>query len=155
MDLASNTFAAGVLANDGNTDNAITTVSYGSDWNFDSTSLITVCSDYDGSDAIACTAQYLKVAYSYYSSSSMINTGNTVTLIGDYKLNDGTGSTTVANSQTAAGSLGSATFCNLFQFFTSNNLFRKQLHRQLGWRMVDLNLPQKTNMFNCLVLYLL
>ena len=123
VNLASNTFAVGVLADDGNFDSTITTMNYGSDWTFDPTSLISVCSDYDGSNKIACTVDNLKVAYSFYSSPTIVNTGNAVTLIGDYKLNDGAGSTTLANSQTATGSLGSATFCNFFRFFTFNNHF--------------------------------
>jgi len=123
VNLASNTFAAGVLADDGNFDSTITTMNYGSDWTFDSTSLVSVCSDYDGSNKIACTVANLKILYAYYSSSAIVNTANSVTLIGDYKLNDGAGSTTMVNSQTAAGSLGSATFCNLFRFLTFDNRF--------------------------------
>ncbi len=111
VDLASNTFAAGILTSTGNSDQTITTVSYGSGWTFDSTSVISVCSDYGGSDAIACTVDKSKVLYSFYSSSAIVNTANSVTLIGDFQLNDGAGSTTAVNSQTAAGSLASATIC--------------------------------------------
>ena len=114
VNLASNTLSAGMLSDDGNFDNTITTMNYGSGWTFDSTTLISACSDYDGSNKIACTVDNIKVAYSYYSSSAVVNTGNSVTLIGDYKLNDGVGSTTAVNSQTVAGSLASVTLCNLF-----------------------------------------
>jgi len=39
VNLASNTFAVGMLSDDGNFENAITTMNYDSDWTFDSTSL--------------------------------------------------------------------------------------------------------------------
>jgi len=113
VDIASNTFSAGVLADDGSTENTLVSMNYDPDWTFDSTSLISVCSDYDGSNKIACTVDNIKVAYSSYSSSVVVNTANSVTLLADYKLNDGVGSTTAVNSQIAAGSLGSATFCTL------------------------------------------
>jgi hypothetical protein len=126
VDLAANTFAAGVLLPvSGSSDQTVTTVSYGSDWTFDSTSLISVCSDYGGSNKIACTVDKLKVLYTYYSSSKIVNTANLVTLIGDYKLNDGAGSLITANSQTAAGSLASATLCNLSTFLDiSESIFQ-------------------------------
>ncbi len=108
-------------------------MNYDSDWTFDSTSLISVCSDYDGSNAIACTVDNLKVAYSYYSSSAVVNTGNAVTLLGDYKLNDATG-TTAINAQTAAGSLGSATFCISFKSNSFLNKFISHHTSNLGFQ---------------------
>jgi len=45
-----------------------TPVTYGSDWAFDSTLRINVCSDYDGTNSIQCIIQNLKVKYYAYSS---------------------------------------------------------------------------------------
>ena len=42
------------------------TVTYDSDWSFDSTLQIAVCSDYDGTHSLGCTVQNLKVKYYYY-----------------------------------------------------------------------------------------
>jgi len=99
-------------------------VTYGSDWSFDSTLKISVCSDYDGSNSLGCTVQNLKVQYYFYStllsvidfanqgldSISLLPNSLLVTMLADYQLNEGTG-TTLSNSQ---GTLGPASLCNLF-----------------------------------------
>ncbi len=82
------------------------TVNYHSSWKFDSTTELSVCSDYGGADSIGCTVQNLKINYDAYSqTNSVITFANTVTMLGDYKLDDGSGKK-LKNSQ---GSLGSAT----------------------------------------------
>lgn len=108
VDLTSNKFTGGGLVRDGNGANILTTadgLNYGSDWVFDSSLVVSVCSDYDGTDSIGCKIRNLKVFYSFYGDVTTIDYGNSVTVIGDYKLNEGKG-TTLKNSQ---GTLSSAT----------------------------------------------
>lgn len=55
---------ASILAwNEFQTSNIQTSLSYGSDWIFNPSTAITICSDYDGSDAADCTIENLKVLY--------------------------------------------------------------------------------------------
>jgi len=93
------------------------TVSYHSTWKFDSTTELSVCSDYAGTNSIGCTVQNLKINYAAYSDAySVISFANTgfyrlhfshfnllVTTLGDYKLDDGSGKK-LKNSQGALGS---------------------------------------------------
>jgi len=59
----------GIVENTNNISPAIPiSVTYGSDWAFDSTLKISVCSDYDGTNSIECTVQNLKVKYYFYGS---------------------------------------------------------------------------------------
>jgi len=56
----------GIVGNTNNPSSTSITVTYGSDWSFDSTLQISVCSDYDGSSSLGCTVQNLKVQYYFY-----------------------------------------------------------------------------------------
>lgn len=51
-------------------------VSYGSDWVFDSKTQIDVCSDSGGASPIGCTVQNLKVSYNYFPTSGYLNLAN-------------------------------------------------------------------------------
>ncbi len=85
-------------------------VTYGSDWLFDSTLQFSVCSDSDGSNAIGCKVQNLKIVNDYYTAGPIANFASQVTMLGDYKLND----QSLANSQ---GTLTAISLCNLAIFF--------------------------------------
>ena len=39
------------------------TLAYGSDWAFDSTTMLSICSDFDGGLPVNCNVQNLKVVY--------------------------------------------------------------------------------------------
>ena len=78
MNLASgsNQFSVGGLMDDGNNVASSTSMSYGSDWVFDSSLRISVCADDDGTNLInpiECMAEKLKVVYSLYPQSSIID----------------------------------------------------------------------------------
>lgn len=64
---------------DGNNVASSTSISYGSAWLFDSSLRISVCADDDGAnlfDRVECLAQSLKVAYTMYLQSSIIDFSN-------------------------------------------------------------------------------
>jgi len=72
-------FAVGGLMEDGNnigTVNVANGLDYGSGWTFDSSLVISVCSDYNKVDSIGCKAQNLKVFYSLYESTSTLDFAN-------------------------------------------------------------------------------
>ena len=109
-----------------------TTVSYDPSWMFDSTLEMSVCSDYGGVNSIGCTVQNLKIKYaSYPSILSTIDFTNSgfnrrflcynilVTMIADYKLNEGSGNK-LKNSQ---GTLSSATLSSSPPIWTSVKQF--------------------------------
>lgn len=74
----SNYLTAGAAYDSANIISKSTTMSYGSDWKFDSTLEMSVCSDYGGTNSIECTVQNLKVKYAGYSSTdSIIDFANT------------------------------------------------------------------------------
>jgi len=104
----SHKFAVGGLMEDGNNIGTLTAadgLDYGFGWTFDSSLVISVCSDYNKVNSIGCKAQNLKVFYSIYQYTSSLDFANSVTLIGDYKLNEGKGNT-LKNSK---GKLASST----------------------------------------------
>ena len=51
-------------------------LNYGSDWVFDNSLVISVCSDYNGMDSVGCKAQNLKMFYSIYEWTSTIDFAN-------------------------------------------------------------------------------
>jgi len=55
-------------------------LNYGSDWEFDSSLVISVCSDLNKANSIACQAQDLKVFYRNYEVNSMITFANSGSL---------------------------------------------------------------------------
>ena len=99
---------------------------YGSDWVFDSSTVISACSNYDGSPGVGCIVQNLKLMYLTPLQAITMPSGNISNvqtiqssylelldlLIGDYKL-DEKGGTSLQNSQKGSGALGSASLCNL------------------------------------------
>jgi len=110
---------------------AITALTYGSGWVFDDSTIITLCSDVDGSKAFECTAQFFKVspiippkftmmtlsnARSYPISLILIILAN---LLADYKFEEGSG-TSLANSGIG---LGSAQISTRLYFFAISNGF--------------------------------
>ena len=64
VDLAANNFQTGWLCDSGNFHDNVTSVdglSYGSNWAFDSSLMISVCSDYNKANSIGCKVQNMKV----------------------------------------------------------------------------------------------
>ena len=100
------------------------TMVYGSNWIFDSTTLISVCSDVDGNSRSACFVQNLRVTEKVPLQLEAIHFSNIRNLLirfflfiffiavlkGDYQLKEVLGSTTISATY---GTLGSGVFCNL------------------------------------------
>jgi len=64
INLATPTFKCSVLAdNSFSTPSVVTNLSYDSDWVFDSSTMVTVCSSLNGANALGCIVQNLKIAY--------------------------------------------------------------------------------------------
>jgi len=106
-------------------------LNYGSDWVFDSSLEISICSDTNKDNSIGCIAQNLKVFYYYYGSTSTIDFANSgsvflpfladlnliiATLIADYKLDEGNGNT-LTNPQGTIGDITLRIFHKLFSLY--------------------------------------
>ena len=132
LSTTSPSFKCSILAdNNFSTPGLVTSLSYGSDWTFDSSTQITVCSSLNGAMGIGCIVQNLKVLYNIPSLHGLMPFTNIglhtykvifthlmflVKLIADYKLDERTGNSLV-NSQPSAGSLTNASLCKLYHEF--------------------------------------
>lgn len=75
----SNQFSVGGLMDDGNGVAVSTSLSYGTDWVFDSSLRISICADDDGTslfNSIECMAENLKVVDYFYPQTSIIDFSN-------------------------------------------------------------------------------
>jgi len=120
---------------------------YGSDWVFDSSTVISVCSNYDKSPGIGCIVQNLKIMYSApLQTTTMVfsNISNSLnktlfchsfldSLLGDYKLDEKKG-TSLLNSQKGSGALSPALLSSApSPLWTSVNLFSRKAIPQTSY----------------------
>jgi len=71
-DLAAKTFKVALIVSNGFfTPPIVTSLSYDSDWVFDSSTLLSLCADENGGYSIGCITQNVKVAYHIPSSGLM------------------------------------------------------------------------------------
>jgi len=78
-----------------------------STWNFDSSTVLDICSGISGSMAIGCLVENLKISYTVPAHPGLMLFTNTVKLLADYKLEDGSG-LSLENEQKSPGSLADA-----------------------------------------------
>jgi len=83
---------------------ALLNLNYDSDWTFDSTTILSICSDFDGSLSVTCSVQNLKVTYKIPDFLEILPFSNLVTMMGDYKLNEGNGNI-LTDSQSNLGTV--------------------------------------------------